>query len=142
MNSMDAKNTARGILCKRIDRAPKTRYVRLVRMKPHHEKVCFVVSEEANDGVYLLALHKMGLKFDSFTHCSLAGRGVQSFVSLHPITVDHQRERRVCSVGIGGVSGSGLKDRYCPQFSAQYPGQAELQRLAHGWLRAIRCTLP
>ena len=27
LNSMDTKNTARSILCKRIDRAPKTRYV-------------------------------------------------------------------------------------------------------------------
>ena len=110
---MDTKNTARGILCERINRAPKTRYVRLVRMKPEHEKVCFVVSEEANDAVYLLAFHKMGLKFDSFAQCGLASPGLQSFVSLHPITVDYQCERRVCSVGKGSVSGWGLKDRYC-----------------------------
>jgi hypothetical protein len=48
----------------------------------------------------------------------------KSFVSLHPITVDYQRERRVCSAGKGSESGWGLKDRYCPQFSAQHPGQA------------------
>jgi hypothetical protein len=51
-------------------------------MKPDHEKVCFVVSEEANDGVYLLAFHKMDLKFDSFAQCGLAGRGLQIFRKL------------------------------------------------------------
>jgi hypothetical protein len=50
-----------------------------VMMKPDPEKVCFVVSEEANDGVYLLAFHKMDLKFDSFVQCGLAGRGLQIF---------------------------------------------------------------
>ena len=46
-------------------------------MKPDPEKVCFVVSEEANDGVYLLTFHKMDLKFGTFAQCGLAGRGLQ-----------------------------------------------------------------
>jgi hypothetical protein len=57
---------------------------------------------------------------------SAAWRGAdcKSFESLHPISVDYQREIRVWSAGKGSVSGCELKDRYCPQFSAQHPGQA------------------
>ena len=51
-------------------------------MKPDHEKVCFVVREDANDGVYLLAFHMMDLKFDSFAQCGLAGHGLQIFRKL------------------------------------------------------------
>ena len=87
-------------------------------MKPEHEKVCFVVSQELNDGVYLLPFQKMCLEFDSFAQCGLAGHGVQSFIGLHPIPVDYQSKRGVCSVGISGVSGWRLNDRYCPKFCA------------------------
>jgi len=83
-------------------------------MKPDPEKVCFVVSEEANDGVYLLAYHNMDLKFGSFAQAAWRAADCKSFVSLHPITVDYQRERRVCSAGKGSVSRWGLKDRYYP----------------------------
>ena len=51
-------------------------------MKPDHEKVSFVVNEEVNDGVCLPAFHKMGLKFDSFAQCGLAGHGLQIFRKL------------------------------------------------------------
>ena len=39
-------------------------------------------------------LQKMGREFDSFAQCGLVGRGVHSFIGLHPIPVDDQSERR------------------------------------------------
>jgi hypothetical protein len=41
-------------------------------MKSNHEEVCFVMSEEVDDGVHLLAFKKMSLEFDSFAQCGLA----------------------------------------------------------------------
>jgi hypothetical protein len=92
-------------------------------MKSNHEEVCFVMSEEVDDGVHLLAFKKMSLEFDSFAQCGLARLGMQSFIGLCTITVDDQLQRRVSSVGIGRVSGRRLKDGYCSQFGAQCLGQ-------------------
>jgi hypothetical protein len=110
-------------------------------MKSNHEEVCFVMSDEVDDGVHLLAFQEMSLEFDSFAQCGLARLGMQSFIGLCTITVDDQLQRRVGSVGIGRkqVAPEGW---LLPAVRRRVSWPGELRRLAHVQLREIRYRLP
>ena len=63
---MDPKNAARSILRNFVDRAPQTRYVQRVLVKPDDQEICLVPMNEADDGINFLAFREISHEFDAF----------------------------------------------------------------------------